>query len=185
MPATERHRIVFSDEKIFTVDVETSRRQWVRAGEIPMPLRKQRWCPRTHVWGMIGKGVRYITVVEGVMRAKDYQDQCLKKALPLLKRRRFQQDGARCHTASATMAFLRRHAVDVVPNWPPRSPDLSPIETVWGILSAKVAQRGPVTADELKQFVVEEFYAIPEETVEKVFEKHREILHDVIDTDGM
>jgi len=185
LSARERHQTLFSDEKIFVADVETSRRQWVRPGETPVPLRKQRWCPRVHVWGVIGRGARFICLVEGVQTAEGYQRTCLRPALPLLRGRRFQQDGARSHTARTTMAYLRRQGIDVVPNWPPRSPDLSPIELVWGILSHQVAKRGPQTAEELQQFVIDEFHAIPEATIERLLQHYSEALGKVEGDEGL
>ena len=52
----------------------------------------------------------------------------------------FQQDGAPCHTASNTMKWLKNE-INVIDDWPPNSPDLSPIENLWSILKLKVNDR--------------------------------------------
>lgn len=51
----------------------------------------------------------------------------------------FQQDGAPAHTAGASQAWLHAHFANRyigrggVINWPPRSPDLNPLDYfVWG-----------------------------------------------------
>ncbi len=46
----------------------------------------------------------------------------------------FMQDGAPCHTARAVMNYLRERNVTVL-DWPGNSPDMNPIETLWGIMN--------------------------------------------------
>jgi len=52
----------------------------------------------------------------------------------------FQQDGARVHTSKATIAWLDTNIKHYIPpeNWPPNSPDLSPIENIWSIMATAV-----------------------------------------------
>jgi len=54
----------------------------------------------------------------------------------------FQQDGARAHTSKATITWLDaniRPKHHIPPeDWPPNSPDLSPIENVWSIMATAV-----------------------------------------------
>ena len=52
----------------------------------------------------------------------------------------FQQNGARAHTSKATIAWLDANIKHYIPpeDWPPNSPDLSPIENVWSIMATAV-----------------------------------------------
>ena len=52
----------------------------------------------------------------------------------------FQQHGARAHTSKATIARLDANTKHYIPpeDWPPNSPDLSPIENVWSIMATAV-----------------------------------------------
>ena len=45
---------------------------------------------------------------------------------------RLLQDNATPHKDKGTMDFLHNFDVDLVENYPPCSPDLNPIEKVWG-----------------------------------------------------
>ena len=44
------------------------------------------------------------------------------------------QDGAPCHRSKQSLDWLDKHRILVMPGWPPNSPDLNPIEMVWGIM---------------------------------------------------
>jgi len=51
----------------------------------------------------------------------------------------FRQDGARAHTSKAKIAWLDTNIKHIPPeDWPPNSPDLSPIENVWSIMATAV-----------------------------------------------
>jgi transposase len=54
----------------------------------------------------------------------------------------FQQDNATSHKTSAVMAYLASWGYETL-DWPPQSPDLSPIETVWNAMKMKMKARRP------------------------------------------
>ena len=71
------------------------------------------------------------------------------------------QDGARCHAAKSTIAYLEKKNVAVLEQWPPYSPDLNPIENLWHLLDRRLSELVPRTLPELKQATLEAWNAIP------------------------
>lgn len=75
----------------------------------------------------------------------------------------FQQDGARCHTTDRSIGALNElfpgKLMSLRGNikWPPRSPDLSPLDYfLWGYLKSKVYKNKPTTLTQLKTNIVSE-----------------------------
>jgi hypothetical protein len=60
---------------------------------------------------------------------------------PRTRRPIFQQDGATCHTAKSTKAYLDRAGIDILTPWPANIPDLSPIENAWADLQRKINKK--------------------------------------------
>ena len=54
----------------------------------------------------------------------------------------FLQDGAPCHQSKQTMEWFNDNQVRLVPGWPPNSPDLNPIEMVWGVMKRQLRWHG-------------------------------------------
>ncbi|CDF37794.1 unnamed protein product [Chondrus crispus] len=53
----------------------------------------------------------------------------------------FMQDGASIHRSNLTHSWLNQLEINLLP-WPSRSPDLNPIENVWGHLARAVYANG-------------------------------------------
>ncbi len=79
----------------------------------------------------------------------------------------FQQDLAPIHTAKSTKGWLNDHGVGVL-DWPANSPDLKPIENLWGIVKSKIINKRPKNADELKATVKETWSSIPPQQCHKL-----------------
>ncbi len=60
----------------------------------------------------------------------------------------FEQDLAPAHTAKGTKSWFNDHGVTVL-DWPANSPDLTPIENLWGIVKRKMRDTRPKNADDL------------------------------------
>ncbi|XP_057203514.1 ER membrane protein complex subunit 8 isoform X3 [Triplophysa rosa] len=61
----------------------------------------------------------------------------------------YHQDLAPAHSAKATSTWFKDHGIPVL-NWPANSPDLNPIENLWGIVKRKMRYARPNNAEELK-----------------------------------
>lgn len=143
----EWNTVVFSDESRFCLGSHDGR-QMVRRlrGERRNPsFSVERHVARTvgvMVWGAICYGSRSpLIFIQGSMTARRYIDVVLDPAaIPYVQgiaNAMFQQDNARPHIARISVDHLEQANVRILP-WPPRSPDLSPIEHVWDMMGRRL-----------------------------------------------
>ncbi len=113
------------------------------------------------MWGcMSAAGVGELHFIDVIMNSQMYCSILKEKMLPSLRalgrRALFQHDNDPKHTSKATVGFLKKNRVKVI-QWPRMSPDLNPIEHLWGILKRQVEHHSPSSIQSLKEVILEEW----------------------------
>lgn len=140
------------------------------------------------VWGcMSSSGVGEMTFIDGIMNARVYVDILQTFMLSSLKKlgRRgiFMQDNDPKHTARVTKEFLHSKKVKTM-EWPSMSPDLNPIEHLWGILKRKVEERNPSSKEQLKKIISDEWKKISPDVCSKLVSSMPRRIKAVIENKG-
>jgi hypothetical protein len=179
--------ILFSDEtKRGTSDMDQT--AWVFPGENRAERQKSRWDAKIHVWGYIGTGgVRCIRNVSGHTVTKETYLALLKETLgrrQWVRSKHWQQDNATAHTAKSVVKWLAKNAIPTLDNWPPNSPDLSPIENLWGRMWADAMKLRPTNMDELWTAVDGVFRGYDDEYIDGLVLSFRKRLLMCIEANG-
>ena len=129
-----------------------------------------------------------LIVIPGNLTAVRYRDDILRPvAVPLVQQHQmtFQHDNARLHVARVCKDFLANN--NIVPlDWPPYSPDLSPIEHLWDELDRRVRRRRntPNTLRQLRTALLEERENIPMRKINALVNSMQRRIRAVINAGG-
>ncbi len=167
-------KVLFSDESKFCISFgNQGPRVWRKSGE-SMLLEVQ--CEISSQW-WFGLPCHLLVLVHCVfwstVNAAIYQEILEHFMLPSADKLYgdadfiFQQDLAPAHTAKGTKSWFSDHGVTVL-DWPANSPDLNPIENLWGIVKRKMRDTRPNNADDLKATVKETWASIPPQQCHKL-----------------
>jgi transposase len=145
--------VLFSDEKKFNFDGPDGCQYYWADKRIPPQVYSKRVAGggSVMVWGGMSRyGTTELCFLEGKQNATSYIATLQDNLLPFCASVReqhpnidliFQQDGASIHTARVVKTWLEDNNVHGMP-WPAKSPDLSPIENLWGDLVRFVYENG-------------------------------------------
>lgn len=129
------------------------------------------------VWGCMSRaGVGRLHFVDGTVNAQKYIQILEASLLPsiddLVQDRDafiFQHDGAACHTAKATKTWLSNQSINTM-EWPSSSPDMNPIESLWGIMKRRLRANPQRTIPELRQKIQEIWDSIGSSECERLLD---------------
>lgn len=134
------HRVVWSDEKRFNLDGPDSWKSWTFNDQGPKRNKRQQGGGTLQIWGMLlPDGTLVYKELDQRGTSEDYIALLRDFAKPILDDELngdyiFQQDNASTHTAKRVKDWMESINMPIM-DWPAKSPDLSPIENVWALLS--------------------------------------------------
>ena len=128
--------VIFTDE--CSVQLEQHSRICFRKQSQPRKLKPRPKHPlKLHIWGGISsRGATRVIMFSGIMDAEKLKSIFRAGLLPFIQEKspdghKLFQDQDPKHASSAIEEFFERNNVEWWPS-PPESPDLNPIENVWG-----------------------------------------------------
>lgn len=199
--------VMFTDESSFKVFyIPNSRNDTVWGSqECNVPRADQmKFSPSVMVWGgMTGYGLTDLHFIPSGMKINsdyyidDILQRLVKPAFSDTAVQRtlfsapnaglFQQDGARCHTSVKTIRWLDENVFSYIrpKEWPPNSPDLSPIENIWSTLSVSVYRDPePKTIAQLRRRLRQAWKAVTPGTLVNLMNSMPGRMRDVIRMKG-
>lgn len=195
MPEEYWFRVVFTDESKVQRN-HKKQRYWIDS-EMDVPtLQIDRWQPSVLIWGAIVYAkTSILEVIQGTMNSEDYLailKRRLLMTLPTLNPKNvkdkdsealiYQQDGASFHTTLMISDYFEERNIEILP-WPPKSLDLSLIESVWSALKDKL-KRSYKSVEELIEDIENQWHSIDPNFIVSLYLSMRNRIQDVINAKG-
>ena len=171
---TSFYKVIFSDEKVFSMDGPNNFKSWCQKNETSTRIRRQCGGGGLMVFGyVLSNGTVNIIKIEGTLTSAKYVEM-IKTFISDIKEKFpdyiFMQDNARAHTAKNTIKFFEEKSVKLL-KWPPYSPDLNIMENIWAIISETV-YNGPQyrCKDDLFNAIQNATSMITQDTIMKLYD---------------
>ena len=187
--------IIWTDESRVTSHPNNRKvKLWTNTAEVPYQVKMHSGGNMVMFWGCFSKhGTGPLVSLLGTMDGPEYMKVLTENLVPELKSGqraipgtwRMMQDNAPCHTSKLVKAFLRRRNIEFV-DWPPYSPDLNPIESIWHWMKHVLETEYPVcnSAEEIESRFFEIWATITPEMCANYCAHYERRLQAVIKAEG-
>ncbi|KAI6648223.1 hypothetical protein LOD99_12032 [Oopsacas minuta] len=134
---------------------------WTRAKENPI-LKVQRHTPKLHIWGGISSmGTTILKIFTSNFVSKLYIDtlnECLIRTADVYYPEGWilQEDNSPIHKSKLSKEWKDSENILVL-DWPAYSPDLNPIENIWGVLKQRLSKRSLNNLADLEVAIIYEW----------------------------
>lgn len=185
--------VVFSDEKKFNLDGPDGWKLYWHdlRREKEIFSKRQLGGGSVMVWGCFSfNGVGPLAIISERLNSEGYRailDKCLVPNGEAMGGPEwiFQQDNAPIHSSKTIMEWFRDKNIKIL-DWPSKSPDLNPIENLWGIMARQVYKGGVQykSAKELRDAIEENWYAMDPAMCQKLIFSMKGRIFNVINKNG-
>ena len=173
--------MIYSDESCFCIGPDY---MWVRVRpgqwNDTATIQLTKYPLGVMVWGCIGIGIKPdLVTMSHHVNAAEYQAAVLGSQLEAKANAKygvnkwfFMQDGASMHTSMPTIQAIGPY-MNILPGWPPNSPDLNPIEMLWAIIGRRLAGKDFGTTAELDAEVKRIWAELAQDTIDRLVQSFR------------
>ena len=177
--------IIFTDESWFEYS-DGHVELWKRPTTPSIEKPTAKYAFKVMVWGGVWwEGRTKLCFIDGTVDATYYQhiieDYLIKPHLT--EELMVLQDGARAHTAKSTLEYADENDVTLLQN-PPNSPELNPIEKVWGWMKHEIEKLNPQSKEEYITIVQEVWDGIPQTVIQGYIRHNKTVVNELIESGG-
>lgn len=190
---TEWTKVVFSDEKKFNLDgPDGFQYYWHDLRKEPQYFKKRNFGGGSlMLWAAFSmEGKTHLLKCDGRMNSEKYINMLETELIAFTDDQMdgdfiYQQDNASIHVSRQSRAWFAEKEIDLL-DWPACSPDLNPIENLWGILARRVYANGRrySTVNELYVAVCHAWREIPQTIIDNLINSMEKRIFEVIKLGG-
>ena len=148
----------------------------------------RKYSKKVNCWGAICKGGKCSLKLFTQNMDAEFYVKILKEKLNEMrsiggKNWELQFDNDPKHKSKLAQEYLKTHKIATL-EWPPYSPDLNPIENIWGIMVGKLRKKNISLQSELIELVNHEWKEISQEQIDNLIDSMPGRIIEWIDQDG-